>query len=120
MSKLKDQTYFLEDWLIDTDFKNWLADTNGNTAARCKVCHKTFKLSNTGRQALTSHASGKIHKKHFDRKQFFFKLKNSEQSKACGSSSQNNTAIEIEEDNEPTFVNQPSIKLMLKDSKAKS
>ena len=77
---------------------------------------KTFKLSNMGRQALISHATGKSHKKHFDRNQFFFKLKNSEQSKACSSSSQNNTPIEIEKDNEPTVVNQPSIKLMLKGS----
>ena len=30
--------------------------------------------------------------------------------------SQNNTPIEIEKDNEPTVVNQRSIKLMLKDS----
>ena len=52
---------------------------------------------------------GKSHKKHFDRKQFFFKLKNSEQSKACSSTSQNNTPIEIEKGNEPTVVNQPSM-----------
>ena len=97
---------FLKDWLTNPDFKNWLADTNGNTTALCKVCHKT----------LASHASGKSHERHFDRKQFFFKPKNSEQSKACSSNSQNNTPIEIEKDNEPTVVNQPSIKLMLKDS----
>ena len=30
--------------------------------------------------------------------------------------SQNNTPIEIEKDNEPAVVNQPSIELMLKDS----
>ena len=69
-----------------------------------------------GKQALTSHASGKSHKKHFDRKQLFFKPKNCEQSKACSSSSQNNTPTEIEKDNEPTIVNQRSIELMLKDS----
>ena len=109
MSKMKDQTYFLKDWLTEPDFKNWLADTNDNTAALFKVCHKTFKLSNMGRQALlTSHASGKSNKKHFNRKQLFFKPKNSEQSKACKSSYQNNTSIEIEKDNEPTVVSQPS------------
>ena len=58
-----------------------------------------------GRLALRSHASGKSHKKHFDRKQFFFKSKNSEQSKACSSSSQNNTPIETVKDNEPTVAN---------------
>ena len=62
MSKMKDQTYFSKDWLTDPDFKNWLADTNDNTAARYKVCHKTFKLSNMGRQALISHASVKSDK----------------------------------------------------------
>ena len=69
-----------------------------------------------GRQALLSHASGKSHKKHFDRKQLFFKPKNSEQSKACSSSSQNNSPIEIKKDIEPSVVNQPSIEPMLKDS----
>ena len=60
MSKMKDQIYFSKDWLTDPDFKNWFADTNDNTAARCKVCHKTFKLSNMGRQALTNYASVKV------------------------------------------------------------
>ena len=41
---MKDQTYFSKDWLTHPDFKNWLADTNDNTAARCKVCHKTFLI----------------------------------------------------------------------------
>ena len=86
MSKIKDQTYFLKDWLTHPDFKNWLANTNNNTIARYKVCHKTSKLSNMGRQALISNASGKGHKKHFDRKQFFLNQK-TEQSKACRSSS---------------------------------
>ena len=110
------KTYFSKDWLTDPDFKNWLANTNDNTTARCKVCHKTFKLSNRGRQALISHASGKSYKKHFDRKQFFFKPKNSEQSKTCSSSSQNNSPIELKKDTEPSVVNQPSIEPMLKDS----
>ena len=47
------------DWLTDADFKNWLTDTDDNSATCCKICHKTFKLSNMGRQALISHASGK-------------------------------------------------------------
>ena len=72
---MKDQTYSSKDWLTDPDFQNWLADTNGNTAACCEVCDKTFKLSNMGMQALISYASGKSHKKHFDRKQLFFKPK---------------------------------------------
>ena len=95
---MKDQTYFLKNWLTDPDFKNWLANTNDNTAARCRVCHKTFKLSNSGRPVV------KVIKKHFDIKLFFFELKNSEQLKACSHRSQNSTPIEIEKD-EPTFIN---------------
>ena len=93
MSKMEDQTYFLKNYLTDPDFKNWPADTNDNTTAHCKVCHKSFKLSNMRRRALISHASGKSYKKHFDRKQFFFKPKYSQKSRACSSSSQNNTPI---------------------------
>ena len=111
---MKDQTYFSKDWLTDADFKNWLADTNDNAAACCKVCHKIFKRSNMGKQALISHANGKSHKKHFDRKQFFLEPKNSEQSESCSSSSRHNTPIEIEKNNEPTIASQPSIEFMLK------
>ena len=68
------------------------------------------------RQALISHASVKSDKKHFDIKLFFFEPKNSEQSKAYSQRSQkNNTPIEIEKD-EPTFINQPSIEPMVKES----
>ena len=68
---MKKQTYFLKYWLTDPDFKNWLADTNDDTAARCKFCHKTFKLSSVGRQALTSHACGKSHKNILIESNFF-------------------------------------------------
>ena len=37
---MKDQTYFLKDWLTDPNFKNWLATTNDNTAALCKFVIK--------------------------------------------------------------------------------
>ena len=56
---MKDQTYFSKDWLEDPDFKNWFVSCTNNTQARCKLCQKTFNLSNMGRQALVSHASGK-------------------------------------------------------------
>ena len=59
----------------------------------------------------------KVIKKQFDRKQFFFKPKSSEQSKACSSSSQNNTPIEIEKDKcQSTFYRAYAKRL----SKAKS
>ena len=62
MSK-KDQTYFSSDWLADPEFNQWLVSVSNNTQARCKLCRTTFNLSNMGRQALTSHASGQKHSK---------------------------------------------------------
>ena len=56
---MKDQTYLSKNWLEDPDFKNRLVSCTNNTQARCKLCQKTFSLSNMGRQALVSHASGK-------------------------------------------------------------
>ena len=62
MSK-KDQSYFSSDWLADPGFNQWLVSVSNNTQARCKLCKKSFNLSNMGRQALTSHASGQKHSK---------------------------------------------------------
>ena len=66
-------TYFSKDWLEDPDFKNWLVSCTHNTQARCKLCQKAFNISNMGRQALVSHASGKKHKLHDSKVQMFFK-----------------------------------------------
>ena len=41
---MNDQTYLSKDWLTDPDFKNWLTDTNDNTAACCKVCHLNYLI----------------------------------------------------------------------------
>ena len=52
MSKKKDQTFFLHDWLSDPEFKMWLVEVPGcNKLARCKHCKKSFNLSNIGHQA---------------------------------------------------------------------
>ena len=59
---MKGQTYFSKNWLEDTDFKNWLVSYTNNTQAGCKLCQKTFNLSNMRRQAPVSHASGKKHR----------------------------------------------------------
>ena len=72
---MKDQTDFSKDWLVDPAFKDWIVNVQETTEARCRICCKTFKLSNMRRQALVSHASGKCHKTDFDRKQMFFKPK---------------------------------------------
>ena len=60
MSK-QDQRYFSSDWLEDPEFKDWIVKVSDITQARCKTCMKTFSLSNMGRQALVSHASGQLH-----------------------------------------------------------
>lgn len=45
------------------------ADPENKTNAKCKLCDKTFTLSNMGRTALVSHAAGKKHKKKIVKKQ---------------------------------------------------
>ena len=61
MSKKK-KTIFNPLWLEDDEFKSWLCSSKESDKARCKLCKKDFELSNMGRQALISHASGKKHK----------------------------------------------------------
>ena len=51
---------FVDDWLKDSDFTGWLVKVKmDKTKASCFVCHKTIKLSTSGRYALTDHAKGK-------------------------------------------------------------
>ena len=50
------QTYFQADWLLNDEFKIWLASVpEDNTKAHCKLCKKSFGLSNMGKAALISH-----------------------------------------------------------------
>ena len=35
----KSQKYFLETWLSDFLFKEWLASDETSTRARCTICH---------------------------------------------------------------------------------
>ena len=64
---------FSNDWLEEPNSKEWLGKARSNNEARCKICHKTFKLSNMGRQALVGHANSKKHKDMFDCRQSSFK-----------------------------------------------
>ena len=64
---------FSNDWLEEPNSKEWLVKASSNNEARCKICHKTFKLSNMGRQALVGHSNSKKHKDMFDCRQSFFK-----------------------------------------------
>ena len=60
--KVKKQRYFIEDWLSDDNFKDWLRkDWEDNTKARCILCNKSIELSSSGHSALTDHAKGAKH-----------------------------------------------------------
>ena len=54
---------FQDDWLRDTDFKDWLKKVpNEPTKFECNICGKIRSLSTSGRSALTEHADGGKHK----------------------------------------------------------
>ena len=55
MSNPKKQRYFVDCWLDDPEFKDWLVKDKQNTKARCSVRHKVIELSPTGKSALTDH-----------------------------------------------------------------
>ena len=60
MKKFNRQKYFVDDWLTHDDFKIWLRkDAIDNKKAKCALCHKSIKLSSSGRGAFTDHAKGK-------------------------------------------------------------
>ena len=53
---------FNRDWMNKEEYKDWLEpDPMDNTNARCRICVKTFTLSNMGEPAVKSHAQGKKH-----------------------------------------------------------
>ena len=65
----------------DEAFRNWLTkDKNSNTKARCSVCHKTIKVSSSGRSALTDHAKGMKHISALNKVSTFFQSKISKKS----------------------------------------
>ena len=53
---------FNREWLSKKEYQLWLTPVEGDvTKAKCKICVKTFSLSNMGEIAVRSHASGKKH-----------------------------------------------------------
>ena len=57
-------------WLLDLtrsgwikfEYKDWLLpEPSNNTKAKCRLCMRSFSLSNMGEPALKSHAQGKKH-----------------------------------------------------------
>ena len=55
MSNPKNQKNFVDSWLDDPNFKDWLVKDKQNTRARCSVCHKVIELWSCGKSALTDH-----------------------------------------------------------------
>ena len=43
------------EWMSKEEYKDWLLpEDSDNTKARCKLCRKTFSLSNMGEHSLKS------------------------------------------------------------------
>ena len=53
---------FNREWLSKKEYHLWLTPVEGDvTKAKCKICMKTFLLSDMGEIAVRSHVSGKKH-----------------------------------------------------------
>ena len=52
---------FNERWFENSSYKLWLERDTDKYKAKCKVCMKTFDVSNMGESALSSHEKGKKH-----------------------------------------------------------
>ena len=64
MSSSRKKTSFNSDWLLKEKFESWLGQIEKDSfSAYCKLCSKSFILSNMGEQALTSYMNGKKHKR---------------------------------------------------------
>ena len=86
------QRQFIDSWLNDELFKDWLRKNLGDTKiAKCVVCHKTIELSSSGRSALTDHAKGAKHKEAQQKVKSFWGKANDKLSPSDSSSSTANT-----------------------------
>ena len=87
--KVKKQRYFIDDWLSEDSFKDWLRkDKSDNTKGRCAICQKSIELSSSGRSALTDHAKGAKHNEELRKvKSFFQKVKKTSQEQPVSTSS---------------------------------
>ena len=53
---------FNKEWMDKVEYKDWLLpEPSNNTKAKCRLCMRSFSLSNMGEPALKSHAQGKKH-----------------------------------------------------------
>ena len=53
---------FNKEWMDKVEYKDWLLpEPSNSTKAKCRLCMRSFSLSNMGKPALKSHAQGKKH-----------------------------------------------------------
>ena len=53
---------FNKEWMNKVEYKDWLLpEPSNNTKAKCRLCMRSFSLSNMGEPALKSHTEGKKH-----------------------------------------------------------
>ena len=72
-NKITKQRRFVDEWLSDPLFKEWLhKDKNDNTIARCFICSAKISLSTAGRSALVEHSKGKKHSEALSKRNNFF------------------------------------------------
>ena len=89
---VKNKRQFIDSWLNDELFKDWLRKDLGDTKiAKYVVCHKTIELSSSGRSALTDHAKGAKHKEALHNVKSFWGKANDKPSSSDSSSSTANT-----------------------------
>ena len=61
MNKVKTSRFNI-DWLSRGEYEDWLLPEDSDlTKARCKICRKTFSLSNMGEKVVRNHAEGHKH-----------------------------------------------------------
>ena len=77
MSNPKNQKYFVDSWLDDPQFKDWLVKDKQNTRAQCSVCRKVIELSSSGKLALTDHGKGQKQRNALSKVQNLFKPRSS-------------------------------------------
>ena len=94
------QIYFQADWLLNDEFKIQLASVpEDNTKAHCKLCRKSFSLSNMGKAALISHQTKR--KKHLTYMKNMSAFLTSPKPKAsCGHKSSASNEANTSKDNE--------------------
>ena len=93
---VKNQRQFIDTWLNDELFKDWLRKDLGDTKiAKCIVYHKTIELPSSGRSALTDHAKGAKHKEALHKVKSFWGKANDKPSSFDSSSSTANTVATV-------------------------